>query len=127
MQIPFIFSVHFSKGRGGGTLVFYKHLLFLLNIDRSFHLSDEILFVFLCFYSLFFLLFFLEFFFMLLKVMVPNDLLLKNSQNLQSYCPRVRKAFNRCSSKTIRNRDLKLLLMSSLHLEDSTIFYTERI
>ena len=54
--------------------------------------------------------------------MVPNDPLLDNSQNLQSYCPCVRKACYRYSSETKRDRNLELLPISSVHLEGSPIY-----
>ena len=50
-----------------------------------------------------------------LKVMERNDRDLKKSLNVQSYCPLLIKACYRYSSETVRDREMKLLLLCLVH------------
>ena len=122
-----------KQQRGGKTSNCSRTISLLV---RSFHLSGERPFVFLLFFILIFFLYFpWDSFFIIrhietifpscnwpFKVMVPNDPLLDYSQNLQSYCPCVRKACYRYSSETMTYRNSELLPMPSVHLEGSSIY-----
>ena len=59
--------------------------------------------------------------------MIPNYPVPDTPWNLQSYCPCLRKACYHYSFETIRDRILEFLPMSSVHLEGSLIYHTERI